>query len=211
MAGALVDSLDKALDNIFRYRDEVDREPRLAARMKLVHAWYAARSDGGGWLFGPSKFVGYASSTASAYLSPTAGRDGRRSEGVLKEWFGVVPTGTPLESELASALRRFLQAHGHSGPHKHARICVQKEIPVGRVDTLGRGLQARIHIDPTVCGGRPHIRGTRVRVSDILDLLASGASRSDILADYPYLGEDDLRAALAYGAAATEHRVILAA
>ena len=69
----------------------------------------------------------------------------------------------------------------------------------------------RIHVNAAVCGGRPHIRGTRVRVSDILDLLASGASPSEILADYPYLSEADLRAALAYGAAATAHRVILAA
>ena len=48
-------------------------------------------------------------------------------------------------------------------------------------------------------------------MSDILDLLASGVSPSEILGDYPYLSEADLRAALAYGAAATEHRVILAA
>ncbi|MDD9982330.1 MAG: DUF433 domain-containing protein [Gammaproteobacteria bacterium] len=66
-------------------------------------------------------------------------------------------------------------------------------------------------MDPAICGGGPHIRGTRVRVSDILDLLASGALPVDILADYPYLSEADLKAALAYGAAATSHRVILAA
>ena len=53
--------------------------------------------------------------------------------------------------------------------------------------------------------------GTRVRVSDILDLLAHGVPQSDILADYPYLNEADLRAALAFGAAASAHRVILAA
>ena len=211
MPDALIDRLDKALENIVRYRDEVSREPRLAGRMKLVRAWYAFRSDDGTWLFGPSKFIGYESSTAQAYLSRTAGRDGRRSEAVLKEWFRVVPTDTPVAAELSGALRKFLNAHGHSGPHEHARICVQKETSAGRADTLGRGLQVRIHIDSTICGGRPHIRGTRVRVSDILDLLASGASRSEILADYPYLCEDDLRAALAYGAAATEHRVIHAA
>ena len=64
---------------------------------------------------------------------------------------------------------------------------------------------------PSICGGRPHIRGTRVRVSDILDLLASGATESDILVDYPYLSEADLRAALAFGAAATGHRLIFTA
>ena len=57
----------------------------------------------------------------------------------------------------------------------------------------------RIGIDPAICAGRPHIRGTRVRVSDILSLMASGASSTEILDDYPYLGEEDLRAALDAG------------
>lgn len=69
----------------------------------------------------------------------------------------------------------------------------------------------RIHIDASICGGRPHVRGTRVRVADILELLAEGVSKDEILADYPYLSEADLRAALAYGAAASAHRIILAA
>ena len=67
----------------------------------------------------------------------------------------------------------------------------------------------RVHIDTEICGGRPHIRDTRVRVSDILNLLANGVESSDILADYPYLSEADLRAALAFGAAASNHRIIL--
>ncbi len=72
-------------------------------------------------------------------------------------------------------------------------------------------VRARIHIDASICGGRPHIRGTRVRVADILELLAEGVPREEILADYPYLSDVDLRAALAFGAAASAHRIILAA
>jgi len=45
----------------------------------------------------------------------------------------------------------------------------------------------RITINPELCGGRPCIRGMRIRVKDVLDLLASGASREEILQDYPYL------------------------
>ena len=45
----------------------------------------------------------------------------------------------------------------------------------------------RITVDPNRCGGRPTIRGMRIRVKDVLDLLAAGADRSEILADYPYL------------------------
>ena len=58
----------------------------------------------------------------------------------------------------------------------------------------------RVTSDPKVCGGRPCIRGTRMRVGDILDLLASGASRADILEDYPYLADEDVTAALEYAA-----------
>jgi len=66
----------------------------------------------------------------------------------------------------------------------------------------------RITIDPTVCSGRPCIRGMRIRVKDILDLLSEGASRDEILAEYPYLEDEDISAALAYGAAQLDHPVI---
>jgi uncharacterized protein (DUF433 family) len=52
----------------------------------------------------------------------------------------------------------------------------------------------RITVSPDVCGGRPCIRGLRVRVNDVLDLLAAGATREEILADYPYLEADDIAA-----------------
>lgn len=58
----------------------------------------------------------------------------------------------------------------------------------------------RITVDPEQCGGRPCLRGLRVRVKDVLDLLAAGASRDEILEDYPYLEADDITAALEYAA-----------
>lgn len=58
----------------------------------------------------------------------------------------------------------------------------------------------RITMDPQICGGRPCLRGMRIRVTDVLDLLAEGASREEILADYPYLDDADISAALAYAA-----------
>ncbi len=54
----------------------------------------------------------------------------------------------------------------------------------------------RITIDPNVCGGKPCIRGMRIRVSDILGMLAAGASQAEILEDYPYLEPADIAAAL---------------
>ena len=58
----------------------------------------------------------------------------------------------------------------------------------------------RITTDPAVCSARPCIRGTRIRVKDILNLLSAGATRAEILADYPYLEDEDISAALFYAA-----------
>jgi uncharacterized protein (DUF433 family) len=69
----------------------------------------------------------------------------------------------------------------------------------------------RITVDPNVCGGRPTIRGLRIRVKDILDLLASGASREEILADYSYLEADDIAAALEFAARQSDHPVLRSA
>jgi len=66
----------------------------------------------------------------------------------------------------------------------------------------------RITIRPEQCAGRPCIRGLRVRVKDILDLLASGASREEILADYPYLEPEDITAALEFAALQSDHPVL---
>lgn len=68
----------------------------------------------------------------------------------------------------------------------------------------------RITSNPEVCGGRPTIRGLRIRVTDILEMLAGGASRSEILRDYPYLEDDDISAALEYAARNSDHPVIRA-
>jgi uncharacterized protein (DUF433 family) len=59
----------------------------------------------------------------------------------------------------------------------------------------------RITSNPRQCGGRPGIRGMRIRVKDVLDMLADGASEEEILADFPYLEPDDIRASLEYAAA----------
>lgn len=61
-------------------------------------------------------------------------------------------------------------------------------------------LLSRISIDPNVCFGKPRIRGTRVWVSLVLDLLATGSSLEELLEEYPQLTEDDIRACLLYGA-----------
>jgi uncharacterized protein (DUF433 family) len=69
----------------------------------------------------------------------------------------------------------------------------------------------RVVIDPEVCGGRPIVAGTRMRVSDVLDALASPVSVEELLADFPYLTREDINACLAYGARAVDHTVVQAA
>ena len=71
--------------------------------------------------------------------------------------------------------------------------------------------QPRITIDPNVCVGKPCIRGMRIRVSDILSMLAAGASQDEILEDYPYLEADDIAAALDFAARQTDHPILRAA
>ena len=69
-------------------------------------------------------------------------------------------------------------------------------------------LLARITLEPGKCGGRPCIRGKRIRVSDILELLSNGAPIEEILKDHPQLERDDVFAAMAYAAQQTNHIVV---
>lgn len=69
-------------------------------------------------------------------------------------------------------------------------------------------LLKRISINPNVCFGKPVIRGTRIWVSLIVDNLADGVAESELLAAYPKLVPEDIRAALAYAAEMTRERVI---
>lgn len=70
---------------------------------------------------------------------------------------------------------------------------------------------SRITINPNQCGGRPCIRGMRIRVKDVLDLLAAGVSEQAILADFPYLEIEDIRASLEFAAAQSDHAVVKSA
>jgi uncharacterized protein (DUF433 family) len=69
-------------------------------------------------------------------------------------------------------------------------------------------LLRRISIDPAICGGKPCIRGHRIWVSLIVDFLASGQTTDEILADYPQLSIDDIRACLAYASEMTRERTV---
>ncbi len=70
-------------------------------------------------------------------------------------------------------------------------------------------MSERITFNPKQCGGRPCIRGMRIRVQDVLSMLASGMTRQEILDDYDYLESEDINACLEYAAAESAHPVLI--
>jgi uncharacterized protein (DUF433 family) len=72
-------------------------------------------------------------------------------------------------------------------------------------------LLSRITINPEQCGGRPCIRGMRIRVTDVLELFAAGLSADEILAEMPDLEREDLQACFQFAARRLDHPVLIAA
>ena len=70
--------------------------------------------------------------------------------------------------------------------------------------------QSRITFDPNILEGKPIIRGMRIRVTDILEYLAAGDTRTTLLAQFPFLEDEDITAALEYAAELANHRMIAA-
>ncbi len=71
-------------------------------------------------------------------------------------------------------------------------------------------LTDRITVNPKQCGGRPCIRGMRIRVIDVLDLMAAGMSREEILSDYPELEPEDIEACLRFARDRVDHPIVAA-
>ena len=69
----------------------------------------------------------------------------------------------------------------------------------------------RITFDPEQCGGRPCIRRMRIRVKDVLEMLAARVPESEILADFPYLEPEDIQACLEFAAVEVDHAIVKAA
>lgn len=66
----------------------------------------------------------------------------------------------------------------------------------------------RISVNPNICFGKPCIKGTRIWVSLILDLLANGMATNEILNEYPQITEEDIRACIAYGAEMSREKFV---
>lgn len=201
---------DQAAANIRRFAEEIEHSPEMQSRLGQVHDWYAVRLGPQHWTFGPSKFVGRRDNTIKKYLETY--REGPiGSEKALGPLSSSVDSGSRLERELISALEEFLDRWGRK-PRRGCQIRIisedESEVTLAPRRTNNQALLARISSDPRICGGRPCIKGTRMRVFDIVGAIAHGATREELLRDFDYLASDDIAAALLYAAQASDHRVV---
>lgn len=179
--------------------------------LAYVRRWYAVETEAG-WIFGPSKFIGYADMDAKNYFARHNQLDGRVTEKNLETWFVELSGQDGLAIKLASELKDKLAYRGKSLNAK-ARIHVLKEMAHDSkiAKKLPPGPVSRVTFDAEMLGGKPCIRGMRIRVTDILEMLAGGATRQDILEDFPYLQDEDISESLQFAAGAVDHRHIKAA
>ena len=211
---SLVSSAADIDENLRQYEAALAEGGTLRKSAGHAWAWYVRELDGGLFQFAHATFVAYAHMSQASYFANYDDLNVRDAEAALKSWSREV-SETSLEHErLLTALRDFLERFGKA-PSKRSRFRVF--VPESRRSAIrpaGKSLDAlngRIHSDPAICGGRPVIRGTRMRVTDILSMLAEGVERDEILADFPYISADDISAALLFGAQASSHRILQAA
>jgi|GEM_PF-173044 len=213
----IVSSYLEITENIDCYNKALLKTKGLQGRIGRHPAWYAIQDKSGEWLFGPSKFIGYAHNTAENYLQAYSRLDGKETEPALREWFERVEKDTPDEKHLRAEFRKMASRFGKL-PNKRWRVSISK-MELGEMIAQPReffrekdaSLSERITADPAICGGRPCIRGTRMRVSDIVEMIAGGATHEEILEDFPYLKKEDIQAALRYAARALDHALVRAA
>lgn len=207
----LVTDPSQVMINIETFSDETSN-PALRDMLAYVRHWYAVESPGKGWLFAPSKFIGYVDMSAKKYVKEFDHLDGRVTEKILDQWFIELDRNDELTHKIELKIRAFLARHGKS-VNALARIHVSRTSGGLRKVSgkLKAGLLSRITFDADVLAGKPCIRNMRIRVSDILEMLGQGASRQEILEDFPYLEDDDISAALAFALAAVDHRIVRAA
>lgn len=205
----VVTSIKDASANIASYASAAHQNSELAARLSKHPSWYAVKDAAAHWIFGPSKFVGYHGMTVEDYLSGYDRKDGRETEPALLKLFTPVDPDSALGVELRDAFTRFAANLGKA-PNARWRVSVTPEEHSSRA-SFRPDLSERIDFHPEICGGRPRIKGTRVRVSDIIAALGAGERIPDILENFPYLAEADIYAALEYAANAVDHRILRAA
>lgn len=213
----IVTSIDDVAANIITYQSEIARFKGIQSRISQHRSWFAIKDEKENWIFGPSKFIGYSGNNANEYLKEYNRMDGRETEPALHEWFDTVPEGSALEASLKSEFREFASDY-QKPPSKRWRVSVPKGYLLGsglmiqnKVQSPNVETRNRISTLANVCGGRPCIAGTRMRVNDIIEMVADGATHEEILKDFPYLEKADIVAALKFAARSLDHAIVRAA
>jgi len=208
----LVFSPDQVASNIRRFADEIAGSAEMQSRLSQVHDWYALRLHDRSWAFGPSKFVGYRDNTIKKYLENyRTHANGGETEHALDPLSIEVDSESRLERELTSALKEFLDRWSRK-PRRGSQIRLVSEekpdVAIAPKRKTDEALLDRISSNPNICGGRPCIKGTRMRVIDVVEAIAHGATQEELLRDFDYLTAEDVAAALLYAAHASNHRVV---
>ncbi len=186
-------------------------EPDLLDILAYVRSWYALETAEG-WAFGPSKFIGYADMDAKKYFELHAQLDGRVTDKNLEAWFVELNSQDALAKMLLGHLRGILAQRGKSLNVKARILVLREQAQESKIATkTPAGPETRITFDAEMLGGKPCIRNMRIRVTDVLEMLAGGATRREILEDFPYLQDEDITASLQFAAGAVDHRHIKAA
>jgi hypothetical protein len=118
----LITNKAQALDNIHRFKDELDGSTGLQSRLAYARAWYTGFEEDGSYSFGPSKFIGYRDLSTADYLKGD-GLDGRLTEQRLSQWFDEVGPDHILFEPLHEQLHDFLAEYGKA-PSSAMRINV---------------------------------------------------------------------------------------
>jgi hypothetical protein len=178
----VVSSLARIERNIREYVASLARDTRLADRLSYHRTWYAIREPGIGWLFGPSKFIGYPDVRPSEYLAAYNRKDGRETEPVLQAWFEPVDPTTALGKSCA--------------PHSKT-LRSSMEVPARPLAGFRSPRCSAASTDHRRCPRRAHrVRsrdsrwaathsGTRVGVSQVLAALAAGDTAEQIVDELP--------------------------
>lgn len=107
----IIVSPEEAATSIRQFQSEISASTLLQERLGYARSWYALRVDDG-YLYAPSKWVGYANMTAEAYVSSSKKMDGRKTEFALKAWFEAIARNTPAHNLHLRNLGEFMSQFG---------------------------------------------------------------------------------------------------
>jgi uncharacterized protein (DUF433 family) len=214
MDSTIVTHEAQAIGNIVNFESELRASPGLQGILGTFKVWYVYVNSDGGLACAPSKFVSYQDNTADKHLKENGkhgSRHGNKARPNLSRWFVELDQQSAEYRRLLGEISRLYGLYGkHPQPLTIFKHKTDPSEPLVKIQTQAAIENWIVH-NPDICGGKPTVKGTRMRVSDVLGLLAGGESVETILEDYPSLRRYHIEAALGYAAMAIDHPVIRAA